>query len=69
MTNALHAYERSTEVNDPILKYLNENKLHAMKRKGDENKMLKVKLCMVSLVSNALLNGDLLSALFSAAYY
>ncbi len=29
MTNALHAYERATEVNYPILKYLHENNLHA----------------------------------------
>ncbi len=29
MTNALHDYERATEVNYPILKYLNENNLHA----------------------------------------
>ena len=29
MKNALHAYERATEVNYPILEYLNENNLHA----------------------------------------
>ena len=29
MTNALHAYERATKVNYPILKYINENNVHA----------------------------------------
>ena len=27
--NTFHAYERATELNYPILKYLNENNLHA----------------------------------------
>jgi hypothetical protein len=39
-----------------------------MKRKIGMPNMLKVKLCMVFLVSNALLNDDMLSALFSVAY-
>lgn len=39
-----------------------------MKTKRGMPKKLKVKLCMVLLVSNALLNGDLLSDLFSVAY-
>jgi hypothetical protein len=67
MISTLEAYESATEINYPILQW--KQVACYDKKKRNTNKMMKIKLCMVLLVSNALLNADLLSALFSAASY
>jgi hypothetical protein len=48
MTNALHSYKRDTKINCHILKYLNENKLHAMKRKRGQKQKAESQVCMGS---------------------